>query len=608
MNPPKVNLTRKWRSKSFDQMVGQELPVRMLKNSLYKSYFFPVYLFSGQHGCGKTTAARLFAAAINCDQLPQFQKSPQSTILPCGACQSCTLLFSGSHPDFIEIDAASHTGVENVRALIDTAGLLPTIGRKRVYLIDEAHMLSKAAFNAFLKILEEPPHSTLFIFATTDVQKIIETVRSRCFQLFFTPVDRALLSEHLAAICTQESIDYEPEALAIIANQAGGCVRDALNLVEQIRFAAGKVTQSVVATVLGHLGDVQLVELLEIILFGRPAALFTFFQNYPLKNVSIGHLWLQLMESVRALMMLKYGVKVFKDQPVKATLFTRLASRCNPSTLCRFFEELVVYHGLSNRTIDQQMLFELALLKICEQNDAPDDSGSNEGAPAQASIPVEEAFEEVECEQDEDQDSDDESDDQAHELIQQCATPDLVQSQADRDERWPFFLDAIRGTQDQLVVSIFTQVTEVVFNVRDSQLVLIFLKDFGFFKELLEQTKPSWIKSLETLYGGKISCVMQFSSIKKMVTASLSAPVQKEMAVAKVEVPLVKKSLPARNDFQGQWSSSAKTKNSTALKSRDVPPSSAVMRDLADATRWPKTHLVLRYFPATISEVKDLSL
>lgn len=179
-----LNLARKWRPSTFESIVGQDLTVRLLKNSLFRQQFFPVYLLAGQRGCGKTTTGRVFAAAINCDRLHDFTQDPQKTIVPCGQCVSCDAMKRGIHPDFIEIDAASHTGVDNVRQIIEATSFLPQLGRKKIYLIDEAHMLSKAAFNAFLKILEEPPKTVLFMMATTDAHKIIDTVRSRCFQLF----------------------------------------------------------------------------------------------------------------------------------------------------------------------------------------------------------------------------------------------------------------------------------------------------------------------------------------------------------------------------------------------------------------------------------------
>ena len=196
MNNENLNLARKLRPKNFDQIVGQSLSVRILKNGLYLNTFFPVYLFSGQRGCGKTTSARVFAAAINCQKLSDFQGNPKQPI-PCYECNSCINMVAGKHPDFIEIDAASHTGVDNVRQIIESSSFMPLMGRKKIYLIDEAHMLSKAAFNAFLKILEEPPATVLFILATTDIQRIIDTVRSRCFQIFFSSIAEVDLVNYL---------------------------------------------------------------------------------------------------------------------------------------------------------------------------------------------------------------------------------------------------------------------------------------------------------------------------------------------------------------------------------------------------------------------------
>ena len=146
-----LNLARKWRPKDFKQIIGQEIPIKILLNSLYLKKLFPVYLFAGPRGCGKTSTARIFAAAINCEQLINFQNKPNSHSIPCLKCESCKSMLNAQHPDFIEIDAASHTGVENVRQILQNCVYIPLSGNKKIYLIDEAHMLSKASFNAFLK-------------------------------------------------------------------------------------------------------------------------------------------------------------------------------------------------------------------------------------------------------------------------------------------------------------------------------------------------------------------------------------------------------------------------------------------------------------------------
>ncbi|MFH1644148.1 MAG: DNA polymerase III subunit gamma/tau [bacterium] len=195
-NNSNLNLARKWRPKTFNEIVGQNIPIKTLLNGLYLKKFFPVYLFAGQRGCGKTSSARIFAAAINCQNLKKFQEDPKEKI-PCLECESCQPMLKNNHPDFIEIDAASHTGVDNVRQILENSSYMPLAGNKKIYLIDEAHMLSKAAFNAFLKVLEEPPSTVLFILATTEIHKIPETVLSRCFQVIFRPINSDDLKKHL---------------------------------------------------------------------------------------------------------------------------------------------------------------------------------------------------------------------------------------------------------------------------------------------------------------------------------------------------------------------------------------------------------------------------
>ena len=295
-----VHLARKWRSKNFNELVGQELSVRLIKNSLFKKIFFPAYLFSGLRGSGKTSMGRIFAAAVNCDQLDTFVAAPIKTVLPCGCCDSCKALFAGQHPDFIEIDAASHTGVDNMRSLIESAAMLPTLGSKKVYLIDEAHMLSKAAFNAALKILEEPPLHVIFILATTDPEKIIETVRSRCFQLFFDPIPQDTLVAHMQHICTQEQIAYDRQGLVLLARQSGGSARDALTLLERVVLDCDtSVTESSVSSVLGLMGTSMISKLYDMLVAGSTRELLTFLKE---RRFNPHALWGELADYIRMLL------------------------------------------------------------------------------------------------------------------------------------------------------------------------------------------------------------------------------------------------------------------------------------------------------------------
>lgn len=308
---PQLNLARKWRSKNFDQIIGQDLTIRALKNSLFIDHLFPVYLFSGQRGCGKTTTARVFTAAINCQNLENFRKEPRTFKLPCLECQSCLLMANGKHPDFIEIDAASHTGVDNVRNIIEAAALLPVVGRKRIYLIDEAHMLSKAAFNAFLKILEEPPKSTLFILATTDPGKIIETVRSRCLQLFFGAIESTALKTHLRQICVTEQICCDDGALDLIIKETDGCARDAINMLERVRFTGQKISENMVLLALGYPDVAQLEKIFEILLVQREIGLLlTQLDLVNLTRYAPDFIWKRLLHLVRDAWRIKFNLPV----------------------------------------------------------------------------------------------------------------------------------------------------------------------------------------------------------------------------------------------------------------------------------------------------------
>ncbi|MEQ1589537.1 MAG: DNA polymerase III subunit gamma/tau [Gallionella sp.] len=248
-------LARKWRPKTFAQLAGQEHVVRALTNALTQNRLHHAYLFTGTRGVGKTTIARIYAKSLNCET--------GITATPCGVCNACKEIDSGRFVDLIELDAASNTQVDNMRELLESALYAPSSGRFKVYIIDEVHMLSKSAFNAMLKTLEEPPSHVKFILATTDPQKIPVTVLSRCLQFNLKQLSPSLISSHLQYVLEQEKISFELPALNLIARAAQGSMRDALSLMDQaIAFAAGKVEQAVVATMLGVIDQSYLFDLL----------------------------------------------------------------------------------------------------------------------------------------------------------------------------------------------------------------------------------------------------------------------------------------------------------------------------------------------------------
>ncbi|MDO5357405.1 MAG: DNA polymerase III subunit gamma/tau [Conchiformibius sp.] len=248
-------LARKWRPKTFADLVGQQHVVQALQNALSKGRLHHAYLLTGTRGVGKTTIARILAKSLNCTQAQHGE--------PCGHCGSCTAIDQGRFPDLLEIDAASNTGIDNIREVLENAQYAPTAGQYKVYIIDEVHMLSKSAFNAMLKTLEEPPAHVKFILATTDPHKVPVTVLSRCLQFVLRNMTPQQVSAHLAHVLDSEGIAYQAPALTLIARAAAGSMRDALSLLDQsIALGSGSVNEQDVRQMLGAADQSHLYELL----------------------------------------------------------------------------------------------------------------------------------------------------------------------------------------------------------------------------------------------------------------------------------------------------------------------------------------------------------
>lgn len=253
---PAMALARKWRPRGFADLKGQEHVVRALSNALTQGRLHHAYLLTGTRGVGKTTLARILAKCLNCET--------GVTATPCGACSACTQIDAGRFVDLLELDAASNTGVDNMREVLDNAQYAPTVGRYKVYIIDEVHMLSKPAFNSMLKTLEEPPAHVKFILATTDPQKIPVTVLSRCLQFNLKPMTPTLVAQHLGEVLEQENVAAEPAALNLLARAAAGSMRDALSLTDQaIAYGGGRVEAEAVEAMLGTVRRDYLFDLLD---------------------------------------------------------------------------------------------------------------------------------------------------------------------------------------------------------------------------------------------------------------------------------------------------------------------------------------------------------
>lgn len=257
-------LARKWRPRDFASLVGQEHVVRALRHALEHKRLHHAYLFTGTRGVGKTTLARILAKCLNCEN--------GVTPDPCGRCSACTQIDAGRFADYVELDAASNRGVDEMTQLLERAVYAPTAGRFKVYVIDEVHQLSGHAFNAMLKTLEEPPEHMKFILATTEPDRIPVTVLSRCLQFNLKQMPREAIAAHLDGILGKEQVEFEPGALQLIARAAGGSMRDALSLLDQaIAHGGGKVAAAATGDMLGSIDRTHLVRLLEAVAAGDAA-------------------------------------------------------------------------------------------------------------------------------------------------------------------------------------------------------------------------------------------------------------------------------------------------------------------------------------------------
>ena len=249
-------LARKYRPSNFSEVVGQEHILRALENSIEHNKLHQAYIFSGTRGVGKTTIARVFAKCLNC----QNGEMPQ--LVPCDQCSACLEIKAGRHIEFLEVDAASRTGVDDMRELLESVQYKPANARFKIYLIDEVHMLSKSSFNALLKTLEEPPPHVIFLMATTEVEKVPKTVLSRCLQLNLKVIPETQIYDHLESLLKLESIKYDEESIRLIANSAKGSIRDGLTLLDQaIAHGNGLLDAEEVKALLGTIDESYIIEL-----------------------------------------------------------------------------------------------------------------------------------------------------------------------------------------------------------------------------------------------------------------------------------------------------------------------------------------------------------
>ncbi len=350
-------LARKWRPKNFDELVGQTHVMQALSNALDQNRLHHAYLFTGTRGVGKTTIARIFSKALNC------QEGISSH--PCGVCETCRAIDEGRFIDLIEVDAASRTKVDDTREILDNVQFAPTQGRYKVYLIDEVHMLSKSSFNALLKTLEEPPEHVKFLLATTDPHKLPITVLSRCLQFNLMRLTQAQIQAHLEYILQQENLPYESSALALIAKSADGSARDALSLLDQaIAYGAGQVMFEPVQTMLGLVDQQYTVAILQALAEDSASDMKEVIQQLAMMGVDYSALLAQLIETLHALAFKQVLGGVEGTSTLPEEILDGLSQLLSPQRVQMLYQIALLAKQDMQLAPDLRIGFEMALLRM----------------------------------------------------------------------------------------------------------------------------------------------------------------------------------------------------------------------------------------------------
>lgn len=364
-------LARKYRSQDFQSLIGQDVLVKTLTTAINTSRIAHAYIFTGIRGTGKTSTARILAKALNC------LSSDRATATPCGKCENCRAIASGQHIDVMEIDAASHTGVDNMRDILDAAQYRPTNGRYKVYIIDEVHMLSKAAFNALLKTLEEPPEHVIFILATTEIRQIPVTILSRCqrFDLVRVPVET--LKKHFSWIAEQEHVELSDAANELLARAADGSVRDGLSLLDQaIAQTGGHVDETAVLDMLKRADRGVVVDFMKTLLSGDTAATLAKVDQIYTNGADLSMLLTDMMEWTHWATRMHPALHAgdITNSPYTADQRAQIAEIIKPvslNTLSRIWQVLVASVPEMQATGNHKQCFDMLVVRCMHIADMP---------------------------------------------------------------------------------------------------------------------------------------------------------------------------------------------------------------------------------------------
>ena len=377
-------LHHKYRPQRFDQLVGQEAIAATLGNALRSGRIAPAYLFSGPRGTGKTSSARILARSLNC--IGSDGPTPE----PCGTCELCTSIANGSALDVIEIDAASNTGVDNIRELIERSRFAPVQARWKVYVVDECHMLSTAAFNALLKTLEEPPPRVVFVLATTDPQRVLPTILSRCQRFDFRRIPLDALERHLSWIAKQEEIGITTEALHVVAQRAQGGLRDAESLLDQLSLLPAPVEPQAVWELLGAVPEQELLQLAESLASSEPLGLIEAIRTLLERGREPSAVLQGLAGLLRDLVLAGVApdrLELTSFSPQFRNALPDLARRIGKAPLLRWQAQLKGSEQQLRQSVQPRLWLEVLLLGLLAEPQ-PARAAATGAAPAQAVAPV----------------------------------------------------------------------------------------------------------------------------------------------------------------------------------------------------------------------------
>lgn len=359
-------LYRSHRPEVFDEILGQEHIVKILRNQVLSETVSHAYLFCGTRGTGKTTTARILAKAVNC--LSEGER-------PCGKCENCKAIKDGSFMDVIEIDAASNNGVENIRELRESVKYPPASGRKKVYIIDEVHMLSQGAFNALLKTLEEPPEHVMFILATTEPQKLPQTILSRCMRLDFRRVSQNVIADNMKAICNEREIDITDDAVRLLANCADGSVRDGLSILDQVLAGGDKyIDREKVLEYVGTTGEEFFIDLTELVSLRKSAEALLLLNDVLSEGKDVKQIMKDWVSHYRSLLITKFVTDAEDMLNMSAENLKRVSQQSSRISV----EEIDFAVTKLSKTINDarwstnpRVLLELAIVAIASGGDTP---------------------------------------------------------------------------------------------------------------------------------------------------------------------------------------------------------------------------------------------